>query len=103
MELYWRDDMLQFRVHLKESQKLKYLNGKSTHPKFCFKAITKGVFKRLAKLTTANGSNKNAKLKDLCLEHQKALEKANITVLNTKLKDQLIFNNKPRKERYKDF
>ncbi len=50
---------------------MKYLNGESTHQNHCFKAITKGVFKRLAKLTTVNESNENAKLKDLYPEHQK--------------------------------
>ena len=94
--------MLQFLVHLKESQKLKYLNGDSTNPKHCFRAITTGVFKRLAKLTAVNKSNENAKLKDLYPKHQKALQNANLTVPDTTLKEQLIFNNKPRKERDKD-
>ena len=95
--------MLQFQVHLKESQNLIYLNRKSTHSTFCFKAITKGIFKRLAKFTTANGSNKLKQRKELYLDHCKALENANITVPNTMLKEQLIFdNNKTRKERHKD-
>ncbi len=72
------------------------------HTKHYFKAITKGVFKRLAKLTTAHKSNENAKLKDLYPKHRKALENANLTIPNTTLKEQLILNNKPRKERDKD-
>ena len=48
MELFWKNKMLNFPVHLKANQQLKYLNRDSTHPKHCFNAISKGLFKRLA-------------------------------------------------------
>jgi hypothetical protein len=53
MEMYWSPEgNLQFRVHLKENQVLKYLNRGSTHTDACFAAIPTGVMKRLASLTT---------------------------------------------------
>ena len=46
MEMYWskRGD-LEFRVHLKVNQQLKYLNRGSTHTKACFQAIPSGVIR----------------------------------------------------------
>jgi hypothetical protein len=53
MEMYWSlEGNLQFRVHLKENQVLKYLNRGSTYTDACFAAIPTGVMKRLASLTT---------------------------------------------------
>jgi len=52
MELYWTDQDLRFKVHLKENQKLKYLNRGSAHMSACFQAIPSGVLGRLAKLTS---------------------------------------------------
>jgi hypothetical protein len=53
MEMYWSPEgNLQFRVHLKENQVLKYLNCRSMHTDACFAAIPTGVMKRLASLTT---------------------------------------------------
>ena len=45
MELMWdQDGNLQFGVHLKPNQKLKYLDTTSTHTPHCFKAIVSGVY-----------------------------------------------------------
>jgi hypothetical protein len=54
MEMYWSTEgNLQFKVHLKENQILKYLNCGSTHTEACFAAIPTGaVMKRLASLTS---------------------------------------------------
>jgi hypothetical protein len=53
MEMYWSPEgNLQFRVHLKENQVLKYLNCRSMHTDACFAASSTGVMKRLASLTT---------------------------------------------------
>jgi hypothetical protein len=53
MEIYWSPKgNLQFRVHLKENQVLKYFNRGSTHADACFAAIPTGLMKRLASLTT---------------------------------------------------
>lgn len=42
-ELFWIDEQLQFSVHLKENQELKYLNKGSTHTSTCFRVILRGV------------------------------------------------------------
>jgi len=39
LEMYWRQDELQFRVHLKPNQVLKNLNKDSAHTKATFQAI----------------------------------------------------------------
>jgi len=63
-ELVWATNgNLQFRVHLKSNQQLKYLNADSIHTKACFKAIPSGVYKRLSKLTTITETNKNLPLR----------------------------------------
>ena len=43
MDMLWNDQELQFKVHLKENQQLKYLNSGSEHPQACYKAIPKTV------------------------------------------------------------
>ena len=44
LEFLWDDtNHLIYQVHLKENQKLKYLNHESNHLKACFKAIATGV------------------------------------------------------------
>lgn len=51
MEMYWNKNReLQFQVHIKPNQKLKYLNNNSTHLPLVFKAIPSGVLERLGKL-----------------------------------------------------
>jgi GIY-YIG catalytic domain len=76
MELYWGgpNDNLQFRVHLKPNQQLKYLNRDSVHTKACFKAIPTGVYTRLAKLTTKLPTNANLPLNEIYPLHFAQLE-----------------------------
>ena len=50
---------------LKPNQVLKYLNKGSCHTLSCFKAVTRGVCKRLSKLTSINTSNADLTLNDL--------------------------------------
>ena len=50
MELYWRDNELKYKVHLKENQLLTYLNQGSTHTNTMFKSIPYGVLRRLSNL-----------------------------------------------------
>ena len=58
LEIFWDSKgTLQFKVHLKENQKIKYLNFGSSHTKCCMKAILLGVFNCLAKLTSPTSSN----------------------------------------------
>jgi hypothetical protein len=77
VELCWSDTgHLKIGVHLKENQELKYLNIESTHSPACFKAISTGVFHRLAKLTSCTEENKNTLLSDLYPDHFAALKVA---------------------------
>ena len=53
MEIHWNvRDKLKFQVRMKSNQKLKYLNKDSTHLSSVFKAIPKGVFNILVKITS---------------------------------------------------
>jgi len=45
LEMYWREEELKFRVHLKPNQVLKYLNQGSAHTNACFRAIPYGVLR----------------------------------------------------------
>lgn len=78
MEMFWNDETLNFQVHLKDNQKLKYLNNGSSHTKSCFDAIWKGVSGRLAKLTSRNVDTEDKRLNKLYPEHAKALEQAKL-------------------------
>ena len=56
----WNDGghkSLYFSAYHKPNQRLKYLNKGSTHKNTVFHAIPKGVFQRLAELTTFDASN----------------------------------------------
>jgi len=79
MELYWLNTNLEFCVHLKPNQLLKYLNKGSTHTAVCFKAIPSGVVRRLASLTALTTENANKRINELYPEHAKALERAKLT------------------------
>jgi hypothetical protein len=74
MEMYWSpDDELQFRVHMKENQALKYLNRGSAHRESCFAAIPTGVLKRLASLTTRTEESEMKTMDELYPAHAQAL------------------------------
>jgi hypothetical protein len=73
MEIYWSlEGNLQFRVHLKENQILKYLNRGSTHTEVCFAAIPTGVTKRLVSLTTRTDTSESMRMDELYPMHTKA-------------------------------
>jgi hypothetical protein len=80
MEMYWSTESnLQFKVHLKENQILKYLNRGSTHTEACFAAIPTGVMKRLASLTTRTDTSELMRMDEqLYPMHAKALQVANL-------------------------
>jgi hypothetical protein len=80
MEFFWRSKDLNFRVHMKPNQLLKYLNKGSAHTPDCFKAIPHGVLRRLVSLTTANPQTKNVPLNKLYADHCRALESAGLPV-----------------------
>eukprot|EP00984_Skeletonema_dohrnii_P023783 scaffold12871_cov72-Skeletonema_dohrnii-CCMP3373.AAC.1 len=78
LEMYWRNEDLQFRVHVKENQALKYLNRGSNHTNATFKAIPMGVCRRLVSLTSVNADNENKTIDELYPEHFNALRRANL-------------------------
>jgi hypothetical protein len=84
MEMYWReeDETLQFKVHLKENQVLKYLNGGSAHTKHVFKSIPYGVVRRLTVLTSITPENENVPINELYPVHTAALENAGLVPPN---------------------
>jgi hypothetical protein len=83
MELFWRDEDLQFQIHMKDNQLLKYLNEGSAHTTACFKAITYGVLQRLSILTSLSPETENVPLNLLYPKHCKALEEAGLPVPKT--------------------
>ena len=96
MEMFWNSTDLNFRVHLKENQLLKYLNNGSAHTHACYKAIPQGVIGRLAKLTSHNDDTKDKKLNILYPEHAEALKKANLAPESyPTLEEALNINKKP--------
>jgi hypothetical protein len=80
MELFWRGEDLNFRVHMKPNQLLKYLNKGSAHTQACFKAIPHGVLRRLANLTSLNPETENTPMNKLYQHHCRALERAGLPV-----------------------
>jgi GIY-YIG catalytic domain len=79
MEMFWSTNKsLNFRVHLKPNQLLKYLNNGSAHTRACLRAIPTGVCGRLAKLTTIDEMNGDKPLEEIYPQHFKALRNANL-------------------------
>ena len=79
MKLSWNmNGSLDFGVHLKPNQELKYLNKGSAHTPSCFKAVSTGVMKRLTKLTSVTKENCNLKLDKIYPLHFEALNKADL-------------------------
>jgi hypothetical protein len=79
MEMFWSPKgTLQFRVHLKENQALKFLNRGSTHTEACFAAIPVGVMKRLASFTTRTDESELMSMDKLYPAHAKALQTAKL-------------------------
>jgi hypothetical protein len=107
MEMYWSPKgNLQFRVHLKENQILKYLNRRSTHTEACFAAIPTGVMKRLASLTTRTDTSESMRMDKLYPMHTKALQTANLApnifptlgkILDNNKRTQLLMMRKQRR------
>ena len=79
MEMFWskRGD-LQFRVHLKANQQLKYLNRGSKHMEVCFQAIPSGVLRHLATLTTETEESKIKWMNELYPSYAEALKVAKL-------------------------
>ena len=69
---------MEFQLHRKPNQKLKYLNKGSTHTNATFNAIPSGIFYRLAKLTSKTKKNTQMKINERYKGHAKALSKAGL-------------------------
>ena len=79
MEMSWStDEDLQFKVHLKPHQTLRYLNRFSCHRHSTFADIPEGVFTRLARLTTVTDETMNLGLDVLYPHHTSALQQAGL-------------------------
>ena len=70
------DRALEYQVHRKPNQQLKYLNKGITHTNTTFNAIPRGIFYRLAKLTSRTKKNTQIKIDERYQGHAKALSKA---------------------------
>ena len=58
LEFLWNaDGELEYQVHQKPSQELKYMNKRSTHTNAAFNAIPSGIFYRIAKITSRTKKN----------------------------------------------
>ena len=79
MEMFWsKEGELQFRVHLKVNQQLKYLTRGSTHTNACFQAIPLALLRRLATLTMKTDKSTSKRLDKLYQSHAKALKVAKL-------------------------
>ena len=79
MEMYWNDrNHLKFQVHMKPNQKLKYMNGDSTHMPSTFRAIPSGVLGRLNKLTSKSKRLDKTTVDKIYPHHAQALRIAKI-------------------------
>ena len=79
MEMYWNQrNHLKFQVHMKPNQKLKYLNGDSTHMPSTFQAIPSGVLGRLNKLTSKSKKLDKTTVDKVYPRHAQALCTAGI-------------------------
>ena len=66
LEFLWNaDGELEYQVHQKPNQQLKYLNKGSTHTNAMFNAIPSGIFYRLAKLTSRTKKNSQMKIDEI--------------------------------------
>ena len=79
LEFLWNaDGALEFQVHPKPNQKLKYLNTASIHTNATFNAILSGIFYRLAKMTSRTKKNSQMNIDERYQGHAKALSKAGL-------------------------
>ena len=98
--MFWiKDNNLQFMVHKKKDQKLKYLNKGSSHPNSCFCAIPYRVFLRLCKLTLQTKMNLRKSIDDLYLDHASALCKTNLVQGNFPTMEELWNEVEKRRKR----
>ena len=73
LEIFWYDSgKLEFQVHRKKNQLLKYLNKQSTHKKATFQEIPNGVLNSLTRLTSRTEEKSNISIKERYPDHANA-------------------------------
>ena len=72
------DGHLEFTVHLKPNQALRYLNRESTHRESTFRSIPQGVFRRLTSLTSDTEYFNTLRIDELYPHHAAALHAAGL-------------------------
>ena len=79
IEFFWNTQWeLEYQVHQKPNQKLKYLNKVSTHTNAMCNAIPSGIFNRLANITSRTNKNVQIKMDERYQGHVKALSKSGL-------------------------
>jgi hypothetical protein len=78
MDLFWINNILNFKVYKKDGQMLKYVEKGSAHTSATYASIAKGVFKRLARLTSNTTQNNNCRMDVLYPEHCRILLNAKL-------------------------
>ena len=83
LEFFWDESgRLEFQVHQKKNQLLKYLKKGSTLTKATFKSIPNRVLNRLPKLTSRTEKIAKIIIKERYLEHANALSRAGLGMKN---------------------
>ena len=81
LELFWDDsERLEYQVHQKKNQLLKYLNKERTHTKVTFRATPNGFLNRLAKLISILEENSNMGNNERYLIHTISLAKKGLSM-----------------------
>ena len=93
MKLFWRRK-IQHTDSLKPNQQLKYLNSDSNHIPSCFQSNSRGVLKRLSKLTTMAEENQMSSLDELYPHYFHALKITSLTPSKILILKEQLENNK---------
>ena len=103
LEFFWDDSRrLEFQVHRKKNQLLKYLNKEITHKKATLKAIPNGVLNRLAKLTSRTEKNAKMTIKERYFEYANALSRAGLGMKNSPTLKELWENADEQEKKKKE-
>ena len=102
LELFWKKSELQFRIHKKPNQQLKYLNKGSCHTKATFRAIPGGVFGRFGKLTSQTEETNSMTVDKIYPEQCKALQHAGLAPKSFPTLAEVVDANKQAEEKKKE-
>eukprot|EP00957_Ditylum_brightwellii_P134777 10275506-Ditylum_brightwellii.AAC.1 len=82
MKMYWKNKELQFAVHHKENQTIKFVSKDSCNRPSVFKLIPAGFFTCMGRLTSLTLQNAKISIMKLYPLHDKAFKKANLLLKN---------------------